>query len=598
MSNTLSVYENFVSDIFSTMPLLIFVSKELTFFTSFQVTLVVISVYSIIFSQKVKLGQTRNVFLPVYLVLLSKNMFSLVSVVTIVFMCLGLGGIVYFKNRKGKINQMFAALVFFVVIWLVSNFLENANISHETASMALKIDFASASILAYFFFLFAINFQGNHLIRLRSKLQQVLAFVPTFVFSILSFSSLIIYNVSFENHIISFETGMLFPLYAFGLFAYIGTGCVDLVLKYRKLKGIEKVQTLYVMLGFSISAVIALVINLFFQDIVSVDVFRVGNYGIFFFVGFTTYAVLKHHLLDVKVIFTEILVVAIALLLFVQIFISQTLFEYLWKSILFFIFLLSGYLLIRSVLLEIKRRTELQHLYREVDKLSKTKSEFISIASHQLRTPLAAIKGYISMILEGTYGKIDQEARKPMENVYQSNERLIKLVNDLLDLSRLEAGKIEFQPESISLEELISGVVEELKINVQKKGLYIKTMKSSESLPKIIADKEKLRQVILNIVDNAIKYTKTGGITIGLKRVDSRPQIKISDTGMGMTEEEIKNLFQMFSRSKTSSRLHTEGTGIGLYIAKKFVEMHKGKLWAESQGRGKGSAFFIELPIK
>jgi signal transduction histidine kinase len=145
---------------------------------------------------------------------------------------------------------------------------------------------------------------------------------------------------------------------------------------------------------------------------------------------------------------------------------------------------------------------------------------------------------------------------------------------------------------------MISGVIEELKINAKKKGLYLKIIKPPEPLPKIMVDRDKLRQVILNIIDNAIKYTKKGGITIKIQSLKSKIQIIIQDTGEGMTKNEIKSLFQMFSRATAGTQLHTEGAGIGLYVAKRFIEMHNGRIWAESGGKGKGSTFYIELPIK
>jgi len=277
------------------------------------------------------------------------------------------------------------------------------------------------------------------------------------------------------------------------------------------------------------------------------------------------------------------------LLLDTLVFTSQLSLQIL-KGLILILFLYFGYLLIKSVLLEIQRR-------QEIEKIDKAKSEFISIASHQLRTPLTAIKGYISMILEGTYGQLAEKQVRPMENVYQSNERLIKLVNDLLNLSRLDAGKIEFSPELNSLEEMVSDIIEELRINAEKKGLYMKIVKSLKPLPKIMVDQDKLRQVILNIIDNAIKYTKEGGITLELKKLDGEEEIKVSDTGEGMDKGELNSLFQMFSRTTAGTQLHAEGAGLGLYVARQFIEMHGGKIWAESPGKGKGSTFYIQLPI-
>lgn len=240
---------------------------------------------------------------------------------------------------------------------------------------------------------------------------------------------------------------------------------------------------------------------------------------------------------------------------------------------------------------------ELRKAYEELKKLDQAKSEFISIASHQLRTPLTTIKGYISMILEKSYGQMSRKIKKPLENINVSNERLIKLVNDLLSVSRIEAGKIELDLAKVSIEKTIAEVIDELAIIAEKKKIYLKFKKAGKPLPEITADKDKIRQVIINLIDNAIRYTNQGGITVTCRTEKAKYRIEITDTGEGMTKEEISKLFESFSRGKAGPRFWTEGAGLGLYIAKKFVEMHQGKIWVESAGKNKGSTFYIELPI-
>jgi len=245
-----------------------------------------------------------------------------------------------------------------------------------------------------------------------------------------------------------------------------------------------------------------------------------------------------------------------------------------------------------------KATVELREAYEELKKLDRAKSEFISIASHQLRTPLTAVKGYISMMLEKTYGVPPEQMEKPLKNIYLSNERLIKLVNDLLNISRIEAGRMEMQIEKTSLEEIITSVVEELKNSAKEKNIYLKWEKPEKPLPKISVDKEKIRQAIMNVIDNAIRYTEKGGVTIKCKMQNAKCKIEVKDTGTGLTKYELSKMFESFSRGAAGTRLYTEGVGLGLYVAKKFVEMHNGKIWAESKGKGKGSTFYIELPIK
>jgi len=248
---------------------------------------------------------------------------------------------------------------------------------------------------------------------------------------------------------------------------------------------------------------------------------------------------------------------------------------------------------------EVQKATkELREAYEKLKKLDKAKTEFISIASHQLRTPLAVVKGYISMILEKSYGELPKEIERPLKNISISNERLIKLVNDLLSVTRIETGKIKMSIEKSSIEEIINSVIEELKNEAEEKGIYLKFEKPEKTLPKIPIDQDKIRQVILNIVDNAIKYTEKGGITIKLQVTNAKLQMSVRDTGAGLSKYELSKIFESFSRGAAGTTFYAEGVGLGLYVARKFVEMHNGKIWAESKGKGKGSDFYIELPIK
>jgi len=241
---------------------------------------------------------------------------------------------------------------------------------------------------------------------------------------------------------------------------------------------------------------------------------------------------------------------------------------------------------------------EIRKAYEELKVLDKAKSEFISMASHQLRTPLSAIKGYISMLVEGSYGQVSEKAREKLKNVFQSNERLIKIVNSLLDISKIELGKMELKKVPTQLEDLIQSSFEELKIEVEKKKLKFIFKKPKTPLPKIEIDSLKIRQVILNLIDNAIRYTQKGEIEITAEKTDSAIQISVRDTGEGLTKEEQRDIFEGFTRGSAGIAYFIEGAGLGLYVAKKFLELHQGKIWVESQGKGKGSTFYAGLPIK
>ncbi|MDP2641563.1 MAG: ATP-binding protein [Candidatus Yanofskybacteria bacterium] len=365
----------------------------------------------------------------------------------------------------------------------------------------------------------------------------------------------------------------------------------------------RRAQLIYIFFGSLAFGGISVAVNFIFPIFSIVPVAPYDAQSSLLFVGFSAYAILRHHLFSARVVATELFIVAIWILLFAKILLSQTLGDVLINSIIFFSIGFFGIMLMRSIIDETRQREKLQKAYEELKRLDKAKSEFVSIASHQLRTPLTAIKGYISMIREGVYKNNPQKQDQAMESVYASNERLIRLVNDLLSLSRLESGKIEIQREEVSIEKLVQDTLNEISIKAKEKGIELHIEMPEEKLPSFFADGPKVRNALLNIIDNAIRYTEKGSATVKIlpiyqgNRID-KVQIQVQDTGEGMEQEELQGLFESFRRGKTGQQTWTEGAGLGLYIAKRFLELQGGRVWAESPGKGKGSTFTIELPLQ
>jgi len=529
-----------------------------------------------------------------------------VVLILIGFATFVLGFWVYASDRKKKLNQVFFLMTIFISIWPACGFLTEL-FAHPLSSLFwARLGYAVVSlfIITYYFFI--------NLFPRKEKsfplLDKIVIIVGAFFFFIALLTDLVIKEITFKAWGVDFIFGQG-ALFYFSFVIFFPFLALYLLLrKYFNLSPVEKIRVQYFLIGFFIFSFANVIFNIILPVWRgSVQYYLFGNYSSIFLVGLTAFAIVKRELFGVKVILTQILVMAVAILLLAQaVTVTNWLsLEFAWKFGLFLLFLFFGYLLIQSVIREIQRRAELQRLYEKVDKLSRAKSEFISIASHQLRTPLTAIKGYISMLLEGTYGKFGEKAEPPLEKVYQSNERLIKLVNDLLNVSRIESGELGVDFQEGNIEEIIPSVLDELKIKADEKKLYLKWQKPAKPLPKLTIDVDKIRQVILNIVDNCIKYTEKGGVTVSTELRDPSakwPQgkilIAIKDTGVGMSKEEIEKMFESFSRGRAGARFWSAGLGLGLYIAKKFTELHNGKIWAESEGEGKGSTFFIELPIK
>ncbi|MFC1721915.1 ATP-binding protein [Patescibacteria group bacterium] len=246
---------------------------------------------------------------------------------------------------------------------------------------------------------------------------------------------------------------------------------------------------------------------------------------------------------------------------------------------------------------EVGRATkELKDANKKLTNLDKAKSEFISIASHQLRTPLSTIKGYLSMILEGDYGIISDKVGKVLTRVYNSNERLVALVNNMLNVSRIESGRIKFNPQPIQLDLLIDDVLGELAPEAKSQRVDLIFKKPSWKPKPVLADQKLLHEVILNLVDNGIKYTSHGTVMVRLKRHLNGLEVQVKDTGIGMSKEDKGRLFKKFSRGRDAYRHYTGGSGLGLYVVRKLVELNGGQIEGSSKGKGKGSLFKFTIP--
>ncbi len=245
---------------------------------------------------------------------------------------------------------------------------------------------------------------------------------------------------------------------------------------------------------------------------------------------------------------------------------------------------------------KVKKRTEdLAHANVRLKELDRLKSMFIASMSHELRTPLNSIIGFTSLILMGMAGKINDEQEKQLLMAKSSANHLLELVNDVIDVSKIEAGQVDISIEDFNLFEVLKEIEDSFKIMVKEKGLHL----SLKSPKKIIirSDCRRVKQIIMNFVSNALKFTRKGNIEIKARRRNSKVRIVVSDTGIGIKEEDIKQLFKQFSRVQTRGVPEMEGTGLGLYLSRKMAVLLKGKIGVGSVF-GKGSNFYLDLPLK
>ncbi len=245
----------------------------------------------------------------------------------------------------------------------------------------------------------------------------------------------------------------------------------------------------------------------------------------------------------------------------------------------------------------IRRDLELSRANEKLQKFDEVKSNFISIVAHQLRTPLSAIKWTLSMLIGGDMGELNNDQKTFLMKTYESNTRMITLVNDMLVADGIQSGRVHYGFKHIDIVDLMDNVLYEINPQALKRHISIHYKNKFENLPQIYADPESMRAVLQNLLENAIKYTIDGGrVEIDIKEEKDHLLVSVADNGIGVPDDQAKDVFVKFFRARNAVKQVTDGSGLGLYITKSIIEKNGGTIWFES-AEGKGSTFYFTVPL-
>jgi len=512
--------------------------------------------------------------------------------------------VVLLNNKYSDTNKIFFAFTFSTIFWGVINYL-NSQISFPNEQLALlflRLNLFFGLWQSFFIFHFFLIFPQN---KIEKKWWMLFIIFPLVILtSILIFTPYIFSKVlSFSGgHIINVATGPFIALFGVLATGFVISGIIIMFKKYLRYIGTERIQARLILNGSFLMFLLIIIFNfvlpIFFNnsDYVSIAaVFAIP------FIILTGYSIIKYHLFNVKIIATELITFILWIFILTRTLIADSSQEKIVNGILFVIVVIFGLSLIKSVRQEVKQRERLEILTKELEVaneklkgLDKLKTEFVSLASHQLRSPLTAVKGYTSMLLQGDYGEINPKAKETIERIMESSSNLTLVVEDLLNVTKIEQGGMKYVMEKFDFGELIRDTVKDLSITAEKKGLKLIYNITDDKKYFINGDKEKIRQVLFNIIDNGMKYTKEGQIEVNLRLEKDKVLLSIKDTGVGISPDIIKTLFKKFSRGDRAE-LNTSGSGLGLYLVREIIDAHHGRVWVESEGLGKGSTFFVEL---
>ncbi len=527
-------------------------------------------------------------------------------VVGLVNLVLGLIVVLSTRNR-GTAQKFFAVLAFTVACWTLSMAFYRYTTAY--AFLALHILYVVPLVIPVLFVYFADAYAKEQSAQpLHVILKKFLLLVATLLACFVAFSDTIVQGIVIPvagEKIIIF--GSLYFLYVAYFILTFTLGYLFLLTIYLHAdKQLVRQQALFLFLGTSLSGAIALITNLLLPWFGYFVLNWFGNFATVFFIGFIFYATAFRKLFNLRIVAAEMFLFVLWTVLIIRVALSRSTTEFIIEIIILSASVLLGILLIRSVSTEIENREKGERLARylananaRLRELDRQKTEFISIASHQLRSPIAAIKGYASMVVEGSFGPVPDNLSEPLGRILESGKRIAIMVDDFLNVSRIEQGRMGYALHPVDLVPLVHEVVDELRIVAEGKGLSLSLEVSAGGKVMVLGDESKLRQVFLNILDNAIKYTKEGSVHMMLAIIETHKAafVEIADSGIGIPLEEQGRLFHKFARATNANEATVYGTGLGLYIAREIIKSHNGWIHITSSGAGKGTTFTIELPL-
>ncbi len=524
-----------------------------------------------------------------------------------IILSLGIGILILVSNKKSLLNRLLFIITFLFSLWAYFDLITWAtDIPSYTMffwSLLILLEPIIYATSLYFLYVFVTKKDTSF----KFKLVNFLILLPTILLLPTSYA---LTGFDFTNcDREAIEGGLVYYGYIIEVVYVLWIFIYGFGISRKKTKN-EAKQIRLITIGL-----VLFLFSLAFGNVVgslNVD-WTIGQYGLFglpIFAGFIAYLITKYKTLSTKVFTAQITsffsIVAIFALLFVQ---NLNLIHLIVIPTIAVLLVLS-YVLVKSVRREIQQKERLQELSVELERtnttladanerlkgLDKLKTEFLSLASHQLRSPLTAIKGYASMLDEGAFDKLNEKQDGAVKRIYSSAQGLVNLVEDLLNVSKIEQGGMKFQFMPTDIRQAVLDLAGEMKIPAENKKLELRVNVPEYDTFMANADPTKIKQVFLNLVDNSIKYTPSGYVEVGLKRNEKNDIVfYVKDTGVGVTPETKAKLFQKFSRGE-GGKLNTGGSGLGLYLAQEIAKAHKGEIIIESEGTNKGATFSVVIP--
>lgn len=504
--------------------------------------------------------------------------------------------LVLLSNSKSKLNKRFSYFGFFVALWSLFYFFWSQGIDFVYSVISVKFLMIASVFLPYLYFKFVTT-----LLKKEYKIKNLIFLISSFIFSFL-----ILDNKLFSEYrqvdVFNFWPYAK-PLFSFYLIFWflVSSYSVYLLLRsFRKADAVLRSQIKYT-LATLLVAIMAGSTNYFLWF--DINILPYGNIFVSLYVIIMSVAVLKYEMFNIKIFLTELFIFLILFVTLTKIFLSVNAVDFYTNILVFVGILISSFFLIKSFTEDQKQKEilqaqnkKLEYFNSQLKTLDERKNEFLNIASHQLRTPVTAIKGYSELILDGVYGEMDDKVNKQVLRIKELTDQIFRLVTDMLNISRIEENRLSYHFEKIDLNNLIYEICKNFEWNAKQKKLSFEHNISKEEFIHEV-DKTLFTQCIENILDNSIKYTEEGGVIATTYIKDNKFYFECVDTGIGIDKGSLNNLFSKFSRASNAIKSGIDGSGIGMYLAREIVRVHKGDLELYSRGENKGTKALLFLDL-
>jgi signal transduction histidine kinase len=508
--------------------------------------------------------------------------FDLIGISVAVLGILALAIIVLNRNHHSITSRSFFFFSIVTVFWGLSNYFLYKFVDPEISILALRIHIFLTIWHSYAFYQLAAVFPSEH---------KDLPMWHRYVLLPLAFfaSALLLVPFLFNqlSTLISVEEftdpeksdGIM--LAGIVTFSFLAAGLITLFRKIHHTKGDERRQNVLMFTGMSLTAGLLLLFSFILPiGFHNYNFVPFGALFIFPVIVFTAYGIYIVEMFHVKNVFAGIFTFFLCVVSLVELILSDNIEQLLLRILVFVLTLVLGVQLVKNTF--------------EIELANDQKSELMTFATHEIRTPITVMRGYASILLDGDKGAVPPQVVDLLQKIMISGNEVISLLSQYLNKSKIELGQVQYVFQKVDIVELVNEVLGIFQVNADQKGIKLTKRLNNEGKTFVMADRGKIKEVISNLIDNSIKYTPKGSVDVSVTRTGGKVLIAVRDTGVGITEDTMSALFREFSRADVQ-KVNILGTGLGLYLAKIFVGAHNGQIWAESDGKDKGSQFYVEL---